>query len=77
MRAEFNGALSQGEEGVVATATHVVTGVEVGAALTHEDLASVDQLTTEALNTQTLGVTVATVSGARSTLFVGHETTFR
>src|SRR5699024_11334782 len=58
---------------VIAAATNVHTWVELGAALTDEDLARLDLLATEALNTETLCLGVATVTGARSTLLSCHE----
>ena len=46
LHAEGDRAADQGEQRVVATATDAVTGVEVGAALAHDDLASADDLAT-------------------------------
>lgn len=58
-------AVAQGEQGIVATTADPVTRVEVGAALTNNDLASVDKLTAETLHAETLGVGVTTVARGR------------
>ena len=42
---------AEGEQRVVATAPDVLAGVEVGAALAHDDLAGADDLAAEALDT--------------------------
>ena len=47
--AELDRARGKREQGVVATTTDVGAGVEVGAALTHDDLAGLDDLTAEVL----------------------------
>jgi hypothetical protein len=53
---EFNRTGSKREEGVVLTAAHVLTWVEVGATLTHDDFTGVDELSAEALHAKTLGI---------------------
>jgi len=53
---ELNCTRGQGEERVVLAAADIVTGVEVSATLTNDDLAGVHLLTTEALHTETLGI---------------------
>jgi hypothetical protein len=73
--AELDRAGGEGEQRVVATATDVGAGVEVRAALAHDDLAGADDLAAEALDAQALGVAVATVPGAGSTLLVCHAVT--
>ena len=70
--AELNRTCSESEQGIVAAATNVLTRVELGAALTHDDLAGLNLLTTEALDTETLGLGIATVAGAGSTLLSCH-----
>src|SRR5690606_29177589 len=69
---ELNVTGLQREQRVVAATAHVVTRVEVGAALTHDDLAGVDQLAAEALDAQALSVGVAAVAGGRRALLVCH-----
>src|SRR5690349_8144970 len=70
--AELDRARRQGEQGVVATAADVGAGVEVGAALTHDDLAGLDDLAAEALDAEVLRVRVATVAGRGRALLVCH-----
>ena len=70
--AEVDGAGGQSEQRVVAAATHTVTGVEVSTTLAHDDLTGVDELTTEALDTESLSVGVATVAGAGRTFLMCH-----
>ena len=60
--AEFDLAGAQREQGVVATTSNALTGVEVGATLANEDLAGVDLLATEPLHAEALAVRVATVT---------------
>ena len=62
LRAELDGAGCLGEQGVVAATADVDAGVEVGAALTDEDLAGLDDLAAEPLDAEPLGVGVATVA---------------
>ena len=52
---------------------HVHAGVNVGAALTNQDVASLDELTIGALGTQALGLGVTAVLGGAAALFVGEE----
>jgi len=68
----FNSASSQRKQGVILTASDVVTGMEVGTALANNDFTGVDKLTTESLYTKTLRVGVATVTGARRTFLMCH-----
>jgi len=62
--AEEHRAGGRGEQGVVATATDVHARVKVSAALTDEDLAGLDDLAAEALDAQSLGGGIATVTRA-------------
>jgi hypothetical protein len=55
----------------------VVTGVEVRASLANDDLAGSDDLATEALDSQALGVGVPTVAGRRRPLLVSHVAVLR
>ena len=56
----------------LATAADTLTGVEVRAALADDDLTRVDELAAEALDAESLGVAVATVTGRGRTLLVCH-----
>src|SRR3982751_543928 len=71
--AELDVAADEREQGVVAAATHAATGVEVGAALAHDDLARVEELPAVALHAEPLGVGVPTVLGRGRALLVCHE----
>ena len=54
--AELDGAGRRGEQRVVATTADVDAGVEVGAALPHQDLAGLDDLPAETLDAEPLRV---------------------
>src|SRR5699024_11668258 len=69
---EFHGAVLQREQGVVLTASDIAAGVELGAALTHDDFAGVDSLPAETLDTQALRGRVATVLSGRNALLGCH-----
>src|SRR5215208_5057921 len=71
-RAEGHRARGQGEERVVAAAADAEARVEVGAALTDDDLAGLHDLAAEALDAEALRVRVAAVAGGRSALLVCH-----
>src|SRR5699024_8085901 len=71
-RTEFHGAVLQREQGVVLAASDIAAGVELGAALTHDDFAGVDSLPTETLDTQALRGRVATVLSGRNALLGCH-----
>ena len=70
---EAQHAVRGGEQGVVAADAHVHAGVNVGAALTDQDVAGLDELTIRALGTQALGLGVTAVLGRAAALFVGEE----
>src|SRR6476620_4185168 len=69
---ELHGAGGGREQGVVAATSAVHAGVEVGAALTDQDLAGLDDLAAEPLHAQPLGGGVTTVTCAGSALLVCH-----
>src|SRR5690606_34999505 len=71
-RRELDRAGREREQGVVAAAAHVLTGVEVRAALTDEDLAGLDDLAAEALDAEALRARVAAVAGGAGALLVCH-----
>src|SRR5262245_41062005 len=70
--AELDRTGGEGEHRVVATPADVRARVEVGAALTHDDLAGADDLAAVPLDAQALGVGVAAVLGGRRALLVCH-----
>ena len=63
----------QSEQGVVAALTHVNTGMDMGAALTNQNVASQNELTVAALHAQTLGLGVTAVTGRTNALLVGEK----
>src|SRR4051812_29798878 len=70
--AEFDLTLDQGEQGVVLADTDIGAGMELGAALAHDDVAGDDAFTTELLDAKTTAGAVATVAGATACLFMCH-----
>ena len=60
------------KQGVVATTTHVFTGMEVGAALTHQNAASSDSFAREALAAKSLCVGIATIARRAESLLMCH-----
>src|SRR5262249_40083995 len=64
------------EQGVVPATADARAGVEVGAALAHDDLARVDLLTAESLHAQPLGGRVTAVAAGRRALLVCHRQLF-
>jgi hypothetical protein len=70
--AELHGSGLQRKQSVIATAPNVNAGVEVGTALADDDLASLDNLPTETLDTQHLGIGITAVPGGTSALLMCH-----
>lgn len=68
LRAELHRTGGQREQRVVAATADVHAGVEVGAALTDDDLAGVDLLAAEALDAEALSVGITTVTGGACAL---------
>src|SRR5689334_3097534 len=64
------------EQGVILAAADAGPGVEMGAALAHDDLARVDLLAAEPLDAQSLCVRVAAVPAGRRALLVCHRQPF-
>jgi hypothetical protein len=69
---EFNLAVDQCEDGVIATDTDVEPGVELRSALAHDDAAGGYELTAVGFYTAILRVAVATVAGGACALFMCH-----
>ena len=65
-------AVNQGEQGIVAALAHVLTGVNVGATLTNQNVAGQHELTVGALDAQTLGLGIAAVLGRTYAFFMCH-----
>jgi hypothetical protein len=72
LRAELDRTRNEGEQSVVATATDTCAGVEVRAALANDDFAGLDDLSAVALDSEVLGVRVATITSRGRSLFVCH-----
>ena len=70
---EANNAVRLGEQGVVGTLAHVGAGVDVGAALTHQNVASQHELPVSALGAKALGLGITAVLGGAHTFFMGKE----
>src|SRR5690606_19379957 len=70
--AELHAAGGEGEERVVATAAHVLTGVEAGAALAHQDRTGGHERAVEGLHAEALRAGVAAVAGGAAALGLRH-----
>lgn len=70
---ELNRAINQCKQSIIVTATDIVTGVEFGSALAHEDIPSFDHLSAVAFDSQAFGVGVATVSGTSRSFLMSHR----
>src|SRR5699024_2339797 len=69
---EVNAAVDQREQRVVAADADALTGMDVGAALTDQDVAGQNVLTVAALDAETLGLRVTAVLGGAYAFFVCH-----
>ena len=67
---ETDNAVDLGVKGIILADTDIGAGMEVSAALTHEDVAREDKLTVSTLGPQTLGFAFTTVAGATNALFM-------
>ena len=54
-------AVRQGEQGIVRADAHVVAGMDVGAALPHQDVAGQNKLPVRPLDAETLGLGIAAI----------------
>ena len=71
--AEANDTVHGSEQSIVSALADVHTGMDVSAALTHQDVASLNELTIGALGAQALGVGITAVLGGAAALRVGEE----
>src|SRR6516165_9635947 len=69
---ELDGSGFLGEQRVIAAATDARAGMELGAALTDQDFAGLDDLAAEPLHAQPLRGRVAAIARAGSALLVCH-----
>lgn len=65
--------INKGEDGVVAAHADVLAGVELGAALTHDDVAGDNSLATELLHAEALAAGIATVTNGTLTFLMCHN----
>ena len=70
---ELDGTVNQSEQGVILADTNVGAGMDVGASLTNQNVASQHELTVSTLHAQTLGLRVTAVLGGAAALLVGEE----
>ena len=59
----MNAAIDQSEQGVIAADANALTRMDVGAALTNQDVAGQNELTVAALDAEALGLGITTVLG--------------
>src|SRR5688572_1715201 len=72
---ELHDAIHQGEERIILATADVAAGVELGAALTDQNVAGDDVLATEPLDAEALRVRIATVAARADSLFMCHFST--
>ena len=70
---EADNAAHQREQGVVLADAHVLTGMNLGAALTNENVASLRELTVGTLRAKALGFAVAAVTGRTHTFLMSEK----
>src|SRR5690348_17009150 len=70
---ELDGAIDQREQRVVATQAHTRARVELGAALTHDDVAGFDGLAAVDLDAEVFRVRIATVAAGTYAFFMCHD----
>src|SRR5690349_15048401 len=72
LRLELDLAVGLGEQGVVAAHADVDAGMELRAALAHQDVAGDDALAAELLEAEALGLRIAAVTGTAACFFMCH-----
>jgi len=70
---ELNSAVNKSEESVVRADTNVSTGMNLGSALSYENVAGNNCLTVSSLNAKTLGLGITTVLSRTYALFMSEE----
>ena len=70
---ELDGTVNQSEQGVILADTNVGAGMDVGASLANQDVASQDELTVSTLAAQSLGLGITAVLGGTAALVVSEE----
>jgi hypothetical protein len=69
---EMNAAINQSVQGVIAADADALTRMDVGAALTDQDVAGQNKLTVAALDAEALGLGITTVLGRTYAFFMCH-----
>ena len=70
---ELDGTVNQSEQGVILADTNVGAGMDVGASLANQNVASLNELTVSTLAAQTLGLGITAVLGGAAALVVSKE----
>ena len=69
---EMNAAINQSVQGVIAADADALTRMDVGAALTDQNVAGQNKLTVAALDAEALGLGITTVLGRTYAFFMCH-----
>lgn len=70
---EADGAVHEGENGVIFADADIATGDPLGAALTEDDVASDDGFAAEFFHAETLAVAIASIFDASLTFLMSHD----
>ena len=70
---KFDLAVDEREEGIVRTDSHVFTRVNVGTALTNQNVARENGLSVRSLDAEALGLGIASVFSGTNTFFMCHS----
>ena len=70
---ELNNTVNKCEKSIVRADTYVSTGMNLGAALSNNNVAGDNRLAVCLLNAETLGLRITTVLGRTNALLVGEE----
>ena len=70
---EMNLTGGESEEGIIAANTDIGAGMDLGAALAHQDVAGEDKLAVGALDAKARGFAVASVLGRTDTFLMSKE----
>ena len=70
---ELNGAVDKRKESVIGSDANVITGMDLGSALSYKDVAGDNCLTVSLLNAKALRLGITTVLGRTNALLVGEE----
>jgi hypothetical protein len=63
----------RGKQCIIFTATNIFAGMDFGSALTQNNAASMDQLTTGHFHAKAFGVAIATIPGTTATFLMSHS----